>query len=249
MRLPPRYIQYGASIIEGTVPKRLKEKIVNCDRRGLRMCIGALPRTSNLAIREESSLEPLETLLKRSVLRTGVRLLFTPELSSVWNTITDASLNPGTYRLDCNWLEQWMMAGIARQRSREEALSFVFHVYPRTKKKKWKYFTGSFWRERMMARFRMGVLPTRAWAFSMKLSVTDECRHCHQEQETIDHLLVRCCAVNRNALMSVWHTVLEMESDFSAEGVSNFLNNDFRRSALEQELITFIRMNDLFKRE
>lgn len=241
------YIQYGSSIMQAVLSPRLKEKIEVCDRRGLRMCVGALPRTSNVRLAEESTLEPLSTLLERSVLRTGVRLLYTPELRCVWNTITDAS-SSGKRRLDYHWLECWRGAGICRQNRREDALSRVFEIYPKQKPKKWKYFTGSFWRERMLARFRMGVLPTRAWAYSMRLSASDVCRHCHEDEETMDHLLLYCDEVDRDDLCIVWFRELEFQVDFTLEAISNVLKFDFRRTVLENALIGFIRKNNLFKK-
>ena len=48
---------------------------------------------------------------------------------------------------------------------------------PRKKKKREWMYHDDFWRERMLARFRAKVLPTRAWAYSMKLHPNPYCCH------------------------------------------------------------------------
>lgn len=100
----------------------------------------------------------------------------------------------------------------------------------------------------MLARFRMGVLPTRAWAFSMRLSASAVCRHCHEDEETMDHLLLYCDEVDREDLCAAWFQELEFEEDFTLEAISRVLKLDFRRIVLENALIGFIRKNNLFKK-
>jgi hypothetical protein len=50
----------------------------------------------------------------------------------------------------------------------------------------------------------MGVLPTRSWAFSMKLSDSNLCRHCFLHEETFDHFLTECSVLNRDELVRTW---------------------------------------------
>ena len=100
----------------------------------------------------------------------------------------------------------------------------------------------------MLARFRMGVLPTRAWAYSMRLSENEVCRHCREEKETMDHLLLHCDEVDREEIVQVWYEELEFEEDMTLSAVSHVLKNDFRRVLLEKALIDFIRKNNLFKK-
>jgi len=46
----------------------------------------------------------------------------------------------------------------------------------------------------------MGVLPTRSWAFAMKLTSRDNCRHCGIHSESLDHLFGDCSAIDYTLL-------------------------------------------------
>ena len=151
----------------------------------------------------------------------------------------------GKRRLDWKWLQAWMVARLPRQRTLEDARGVITALYPKQKLEKWKYAKCSFWRERLLARFRMGVLPSRSWACSMKLAETALCRHCHEDEETMDHLLLYCDEVDRDNLVEVWYRVLDFQEDITLKAVSKVLKHDFRRRMLEEALIHFIRINNL----
>jgi hypothetical protein len=231
-----------ASCIWNHIPSTQLERIEIADRKGLRLCCGALLRTSDEELSSESTLFSLKTLMLRSNLRHGCRVLFTPELHyhlTLINTLKSSGLS-------MKWLEVWNYFHLPRAPDIRNALLLVYQAAPSQPRSRWKYHQ-DFWIERLLARVRMGVLPTRSWAFSMKLSDSNLCRHCFLHEETFDHFLTECSVLNRDELVRTW------PSDYGPLTLSS-LRLVFKeplhlsRTTLEQSFIRFVRMNDLFKR-
>jgi exonuclease III len=231
-----------ASCIWNHIPSTQLERIEIADRKGLRLCCGALLRTSDAELYSESSLFSLKTLILRSNLRHGCRLLFTPELQHHLHTINSLK----TSSLSMKWLEVWNFFHLPRAPDIRHALLLVYQAAPSQPRSRWKYHQ-DFWIERLLARVRMGVLPTRSWAFSMRLSDSNLCRHCFLHEETFDHLLTECPVLNRDELFRTWPSHYGSLTLSSIRLVFKEPLHTLRNS-LEQSIIRFVRMNDLFKR-
>ena len=115
--------------------------------------------------------------------------------------------------------------------------------WPRAKKVKTKYLD-DFWCERLMARIRVGVLPTRSWAFQMRLSKSNLCRHCGEVEETVEHLFDGSCPkINTEELQKV--------GMFSFQDVKSHLWNFQSKYACQdvmQAVVRFVKYNNLWKK-
>jgi exonuclease III len=237
------FLNYACCIWQ-MLPKTLVDKIEIEDRRGLRLCVGALLRTPTTELELESKLHNFESLKLRLLLKHGCRLLFSPELRYVYQRIRD---QVNTSDLAKKWLEAWSFHELPRSPDIASAMEIVYRITPKRPKIKWKY-KGDFWKERLLARFRMGVLPTRSWAQSMKLSHTSFCRHCNETEETIEHLLCCCPHVNRISFENLWNTL--SPNVLSWTSLRAYLKNGLspQREVLEDSLIVFVKQNQLFKK-
>jgi hypothetical protein len=231
-----------ASCIWSHIGKTQLDRITIADRKGLRLCCGALLRTPTPELEEESKLFPLHELSLRSTLRQGCRLLFTFELKHAL-LITESCSNSD---LSKKWLEAWNFFHLPRCPNIISAIAILRRASPARPKLSWKYH-GDFWIERLLARTRMGVLPTREWAASMKLTDSPRCRHCLDALESIDHLLSECYVIERSALLAAWPPTL---GNFSFESLRILLKNPRHPNftTFQKAFIEFVRNNNLFKR-
>ena len=78
--------------------------------------------------------------------------------------------------------------------------SLINHkMLPRRRREKGKC-KKSFWKERLLSRVRMGLLPTRSWAFDMKFTSRDNYKHCGTHSESLDYLFGDCTAIDDTLL-------------------------------------------------
>jgi hypothetical protein len=240
------YIQYG-SAIWGCLTEKVMEPIINADRRGLRTCVGALLRTPTMELEKEITLETLPNIIVRSILKKGAKIINHPVLSSLRDSIYDLSSYSDLAR---KWIEIWSHFELPRAPDIANCYSIITIRLPKKKKEKHKYWK-DFWKERTLARIRMGVLPTRSWAKSMNLATDNLCRHCQQSEETLDHLFNQCSHLNYLLLESFQRSVENLSCfRLSFNVIRNILLSTEKvlRRNLENALLEFIKSNDLFKR-
>ena len=206
------YLNYGCTIWS-TGRKDDVESILVSDRKGMRMCCGALLRTPTVALNEESNIERYELSIERMSLLHFLRIHGLSELNllkeQAWNTNNTCS---------SRLLSLWITKGLLQQEMEYSVMQKLIYkeICPKKRNNKNKYWTKSFWKEKVCSRIRLGVLPTKVWAYSMKLDASPLCRHCLNELETLDHLFESCPALDYSYLPI-----------FGWENIQNvFLNND-----------------------
>lgn len=239
------FLNYASSIWMN-LPSKLKEQISIADRKGLRLCTGAVPRTSTTNLHRESTMLPLGVLGSRGVALHGVRCLFNPELHLLKKEIL---ANKDYSSIASLWLEAWSHFDIPRAPNIDIVTMRIRNFYSLPVTFNATHY-GDFWKERILARFRMEVIPTRSWAKSVRLSSTDLCRHCHLEIETNEHLLNYCSSLDYTAL----HPLFELENEYShltIETISGWLRSPQSsiRLCTESALLDFCSTNNLFKRD
>ena len=67
------FLNYGSSIW-ACIPDNVQEKIHIMDRKGLRIVIGALPKTTNESLIKESTFMDSKNLGLRSIAKQGIRV-------------------------------------------------------------------------------------------------------------------------------------------------------------------------------
>ena len=82
-------------------------------------------------------------------------------------------------------------------------------------------YRGDFWEERLLARIRMGVLPTKKWASRLGLEQNSRCRHCKLDEETAQHLFLECPLIIKDALRRFLVETLQLPPTF--ESIRNIL--------------------------
>jgi hypothetical protein len=235
------YLHYGMSIWS-TLPPHIIEKIHILDRKGMRMCVGALQRTSTDALINESNIPNLDALRQKSVLNQGLRTFFLPEHSFFKSNLLDF--------LQCSdlansWMECWSQFELHRSPNIDLARARIAMDLIFTKRH-WKYRKDN-WEERTLSRIRMQVLPTRSWAVSVSLTESPLCRHCNSAEETADHLFFTCAVINMEKM-------IEFQQEYPDLLIGNFvdlanlMNVDSKaRPSLENAALQHIRLNKLFK--
>lgn len=238
------FLQYGSTIWSTFSPEQIS-KIESADRKGLRLCIGALLKTRNDLIEEESTLCSLKTLSQRAQLRLGCRVLHSPELNFFRDSVYEHAEESHLAR---TWISNWSNFDIHRARDINKAYQTINLRLSKKRKDKTKYFK-NFWKERLLARIRMNVIPTRSWAFSLRLSDSSTCRHCGIEEETANHLFSNCNVLDYNIFENYY-----FENSFLSEPLNFTTIRELLRSPpekyridLEEKIITFVRENNLFK--
>lgn len=239
------YLNYASSIWM-SLPATLLEKIIVMDRKGLRLCTGALPRTPLTELHAESSLLPLEQLGKRGIALHGVRCLFNPELNLLKSEIMEREHVSSLARL---WLESWTHFDIPRAPN-IEIVTLRIRTFYMAPVRYYNPFHGDFWKERLLARFRMQVLPTKTWAVSVRLSTTDTCRHCQQDPESTEHLLNYCPSLDYET-MEPLKQLENYNGLFNLEKISVWLRSTQSSTRLmtEDAIFDFCKRNNLFKRD
>jgi hypothetical protein len=239
------YLQYSSTLWNIFSPEQMK-KIEAADRKGLSLCIGALLRTKNDEIERESTLQSLSIISQRAQLRLGCRILHSQELAYFRESIYD---NAETSSLASNWISIWSHFELPRAPNISKAYQLVALRVPKATKDKTKYFK-DFWKERLMARIRMNVLPTREWAFSLRLSATPSCRHCGHHTESLDHLFNQCTALDYSSLEEFYFNSSLVSGILSFNVIREILLSPIypARIQLEESIFQFVRCNNLFKR-
>ena len=134
------FIQYG-STIWSTFSKDQISKIESADRKGLRLCIGALLKTRNEFIEEESSLCPLNILSHRSQLRLGCRVLHSPDLRFFRDSLYEYAEESN---LAMTWISNWSTFYIHRASDLNKAYQIINLRLSKKRKDKTKSFK-NFW--------------------------------------------------------------------------------------------------------
>jgi hypothetical protein len=195
---------------------------------------------------EESSIESLQCLVSRQSYFAVLRYLSIPELVLVKTQLEQAS--PET--IGGHLWSMWLGAGLPLTDFHPlEVKSIILdEIAPRMSRDRAKYWEDH-WKERVMARVRMGVLPTRVWAKSMRLCQSDLCRHCGLSCESLDHLFGHCPSLDYTLLLaglsaghveeSGWSGIQQCARDTSSESFRVFSNLFFQ----------FLNDQDVFKRD
>jgi len=139
-------------VYEVSLSTRFLDRITCADRPGLRLCCGALLRTRTEALESESSFQPLLLHVKRLRIISCSRFMFFPELQTI-----KALLKSFAHKIYQEWPECFINVNV-------ESLSLIrslisHEILSRKKREKGKY-RQSFWKERLLSRVRMGVLPS-----------------------------------------------------------------------------------------
>lgn len=235
------YLNYVAPILPALAP-HLLERIERADRHGLRLCVGALPGTRITEINQEVTLLTFPNYLKKCVLNYGARMIHHPELSHL--------LEYYYYREDSplvrSWHELWEYYAVPSAPNIKTAKTQIRYRMRRPKDR-WKYHRHWPWKERTLARLRMRCIPTRVWAYKLRFSPNDTCRHCQLESESWNHLFTICPALDLS-LRLYWD--LHFDTPLNEENLSLALHSrqDKIRRPLEDAVIKFIDNNKLFKR-
>ena len=204
------YMNYG-SLVWSQGSKKEVEMIYAADRKGLRMCCRALLRTSTASLLEESNIESYADTLKRMGLLYSLKLLSCPELASIKLLAEDTGSNSCASLVFQLWMDSNLPItnlDVVDLRKR-----IVQDLVPRKRSESAKYW--SVWKtESLLSRVRMGVLPTKLWAKSMKLDDSDVCRHCKTASESVNHLFGECPALDYTEFkFSNWNTLLDVAKD------------------------------------
>ena len=242
------YVNYGLMI--SSLHKNFV-KIEVADRVAQRKLLGLLLLTSNDRLYDESNVELMSIKSSRSRLRFNAsaltykppglrRLLLAYELDEMKSTShRETYLEKLAY--------QWQTYGLPLHDNEptEDAFREVCQEFgkwvPKKKRDKWKY-RECFYEERMLARMRVGVLPTERWAWRLKQVDTPACRHCGNYEETIEHLFeFKCEQLNYHVLVPYL--------DKSWEDMRRILNERMNPSRvdLESRLLEFVQLNDVFR--
>jgi hypothetical protein len=238
------FLQYG-STIWSTFSNDQISKIESADRKGLRLCIGALLKTRNDFIEEESTLCSLKNLSQRAQLRLGCRVLHSPEFNFFRDSLYEHAEESN---LAMTWISNWSSFDIHRASDINKAYQTINLRLSKKRKDKTKYFK-NFWKERLLARIRMNVIPTRSWAFSLRLSDTSFCRHCGIEEETAYHLFASCTVLDYSILENYYYENSFLTEPLNFTTIRDLLKSppENHRLDLEEKIILFVRENNLFK--
>ena len=238
------FLNYASSIWM-CLPVKLKEQISIADRKGIRLCTGALPKTSTNNLNRESTMLSLNHLGSRGIALHGVRCLFNSELTLLKNDIFSNSESSTLAKL---WLEAWSHFDIPRAPNIEIVILRIRIFYSLPVSFNSTHY-GDFWKERILARFRMEVIPSRSWAKSVRLSPTDICRHCNLHEESDEHLLNHCPSLDYTA-MEPLHEFENYDDLFTLEKISAWLRSTQSsiRLTTEDAIYAFCKSNNLFKR-
>jgi hypothetical protein len=240
------YINYGIETWSSARPS-LKEKIFRADREGLRSTCGALNRTSNAELLEESNINPLENRIRKSLLRKARKYLTYEDLISFGNKLRAPNLRAETIlqNIKATWVEAGLpltkpeiMSDGNKQRYNQLMTEYTKPIA------QFKY-RKDFWQERLLARCRMNVLPTKQWAFSIRIDPDETCRHCNLETESIRHLFFEC-SVLQQILTNKLDT---MGWNLAWDEIRQHLKskNSRKRAVLEKCLIEHAKVNEIFK--
>jgi hypothetical protein len=200
----------------------------------------------------ESTIPPLPEVIDMRLLRGTARIFHQASLLQVKEALLAATeLGEESSTLI---LQFYRDKGLHAATTWESALELLKNISPHRKKEPWKFHEHQAWKERTLARFRMGTLPTQDWAHLLGLTPTPTCRHCGVYVETTTHLLQACPTLDYSALRSAWR-----KTSISTPGLSPTVNpqelqallNDHANIYhldLEEGLIQFVKDNNLFTR-
>jgi len=234
------YLNYLSPLLPALAPY-LMTRIEQADRHGLRLCIGALPGTRITEIHSESTIPPMALFMKTRILQYGARLIFRPEMASLLDLFLHKDRSP----LVRSWHELWEYYAIPTAPNIAAALSIIRYRV-RHPKHPWKYHHHWFWKERTLARIRMGCTPTRVWAYKVGLAASPLCRHCASAEETWSHLFRECPSLDQSFAL-YWD--LNYDLPFSEDNVRDTLKKKSPKlRALEDNICRFIEVNHVFKR-
>ena len=214
------FANYGRSVWSRT--KTLLDKVDCVDRRGLELVCGLLSRSPTESLYRESSLQQFSVNVHRNALRSFARYMVYRDTRFSSMGLPDFNQNVvaavSVRRRTCltQFLALWMDAALPLPLREDWPVPdpgimpaivpegyieiFTLHalydsievVLPRRRKNDFAYF-GDFWKERMMARVRVGRLPLRHWCHLIGLDDSPLCRQCGQSDETFLHIFGRQC--------------------------------------------------------
>ena len=233
------YINYAMHI--SSVHKGFK-RVCKADRAAQRGIIGLLPKTSTEDLYEEMSMDPLEHIgLRRQIDACRSFIGWKPQNM---RELTVSCRKPGCKRptfleMIVNKWDRFEFSRIQQEAESVECLDMIDRLIPMRIPKRWK-FKKRRWVGRTLARFRVGVLPTRKWAYELKLDKSPYCRHCGIVVESANHLLKECHSIDYSKLRSFYGLGLhEMSMVLKSETKD--------RKILEDVLIDFVSDTNLFK--
>lgn len=181
------YMNYGMAIW-GSACKTYQEKIHTADRAGLRMVCGAIACTPTLELHRESNFMTLEQQIKKQTLKLTLKYFDCPTFLDAKRKLSRPDKIPTKSvmgRMIQLWIDYYLPLDFIGnhgqiQLVKETLKQFAIKV-DHTK------YRGDFWEERLLARIRMGVLPTKKWALRLGLEQNSCCRHCKLDEETAQH--------------------------------------------------------------
>ena len=241
------YMNYAIEIWS-SARDSIKEKIFRADRQGIRVTCGALNRTSNVELLEEANLCNIDKLINKSILRKTRKYLTHECHEKTMRKLCDITLNEATVLYCMKGF--WISCGLPLEKEALEQHEYTLLYRGLMKsfhKEKLMYkYRNNFWEECLLGRCRMNVLPTKAWAHSMRLEYSANCRHCHAEEETIDHLFYRCLALDTEMFLN--HVNIAGKIYEWNEIRENLKNpRSPLRGRFEKCIIEYTRNNNLFK--
>jgi len=90
---------------------------------------------------------------------------------------------------------------------------------------------------------------SRSWAFDMKLTSRDNCRHCGTQYESLDHLFGDCTAIDYTLLREFFSKSSQIFRRFKSIQARASKHDDALHTDYINALCSFVNSNDLFSRE
>ena len=190
------FINYGCRVY-GSASSRFLEKLEVADRCGIRAVCGALSRTKNSDLMRCSGYESVKKQIDSLAVRNLFRVVMKEGLKDLRDWFQKCTYGRVSSPLGWAMNLAWTKFGITRLDLLRNGRSIwltkkqELRNYSNPKKPPWTRLN-SYWKERMLFRIRVGVLPTKAWACLTHQADSDICRHCKHEVEDLDHLFGKC---------------------------------------------------------
>jgi hypothetical protein len=211
-------------------------KVLQADKDGQRITMGALIATPYDLIEKESNLTPLVDLIRRADLRLYLAIRGRPQLRHL-DTELDRVLDPLN-----EVMEHTILYSIGMQPYLHGLLDDSFtlkNILEKIPSKIRKRSRVSFRNEVILARFRMGYIPTRLWATRVGLSDNPLCRHCNECDESAYHL-IHCAAIPFPSLLDEYSFLLPKD-------ISEALTQSHDTFQVENSILEFVARNNLFR--
>jgi hypothetical protein len=198
--------------------------------------MGALIATPYDIIEKESNLTPLSTLITRADLRLYLAIRNRPQLYLL-DTALDKIIDPLNEDMETSYLYDIGMQPFLNGFLDDDFdAADILEKFPAKKRRRARI---SYRNEVILARFRMGFLPSRQWATRVGLSENPLCRHCGGTEETSSHLF-QCQFVP-------FPDQLDKYSFVSLKDISKALSQESDTFQLENDILRYVASNNLFR--